>query len=34
LFNHLAQYVPEQVNTDSKKACFMRSFSTKLNVTP
>jgi hypothetical protein len=31
LFNHLAQYVSEQVNTDEKKKdCFMRGLSTKL----
>jgi hypothetical protein len=31
LFNHLAQYVPEQVNTDTKKkACFMTGLSTML----
>jgi hypothetical protein len=31
LFNHLAQYAPEQVDTDDKKkACFMRGLSTKL----
>jgi hypothetical protein len=31
LFNHLAQYVLEQVDTDAKKkASFMRGLSTKL----
>jgi hypothetical protein len=31
LFNHLAQYVPNQVDTnDKKKDCFMISLSTKL----
>jgi hypothetical protein len=31
LFNHLAQYAPEQVDTeDKKKATFMRGLSTKL----
>jgi hypothetical protein len=31
LFNHLAQYAPEQVDTDEKKkASFMRGLSTKL----
>jgi hypothetical protein len=31
LFNHLAQYVPGQVDTDDKKkASFMRGLSTKL----
>jgi hypothetical protein len=31
LFNHLAQYVPNQVDTDDKKKdCFMISLSTKL----
>jgi hypothetical protein len=31
MFNHLAQYAPEQVDTDEKKEyCFMKGFSTKL----
>jgi hypothetical protein len=31
LFNHLAQYAPEQVDADAKKkACFMKGLSTKL----
>jgi hypothetical protein len=31
LFNHLAQYAPEQVDTNAKKtASFMRGLSTKL----
>jgi hypothetical protein len=31
LFNHLAQYAPEQVDIDAKKmACFMKGLSTKL----
>jgi hypothetical protein len=30
IFNHLAQYAPEQVNTDEKKYCFMKGLSTKL----
>jgi hypothetical protein len=30
MFNHLAQYVPEQVDTDEKKYCFMKGLSTKL----
>jgi hypothetical protein len=31
LFNHLAQYAPEQVDTDEKKKyCFMNGLSTKL----
>jgi hypothetical protein len=31
LFNHLAQYAPEQVDTDEKKkASFMRGLCTKL----
>jgi hypothetical protein len=30
LFNHLAQYVPDQVNTDDKKDHFMIGLSTKL----
>jgi hypothetical protein len=29
-FNHLAQYVPDQVDTDEKKDCFMIGLSTKL----
>jgi hypothetical protein len=30
-FNHLAQYAPDQVDTDDKKKdCFMISLSTKL----
>jgi hypothetical protein len=30
-FNHLAQYAPDQVNTDDKKKdCFMIGLSTKL----
>jgi hypothetical protein len=30
MFNHLAQYAPEQVDTDEKKYCFMNGLSTKL----
>jgi hypothetical protein len=30
LFNHLAQYTPDQVDTDDKKGCFMIGLSTKL----
>jgi hypothetical protein len=30
LFNHLAQYALEQVNTDEKKYHFMNGLSTKL----
>jgi hypothetical protein len=31
MFNHLAQYAPEQVDTDEKKKyCFMNGLSTKL----
>jgi hypothetical protein len=31
LFNHLAQYAPDQVDTDEKKKdCFMIGLSTKL----
>jgi hypothetical protein len=31
MFNHLAQYAPEQVDTDKKKKyCFMKGLSTKL----
>jgi hypothetical protein len=29
-FNHLTQYVPDQVDTDEKKDCFMIGLSTKL----
>jgi hypothetical protein len=29
-FNHLAQYAPDQVDTDKKKDCFMIDLSTKL----
>jgi hypothetical protein len=30
LFNHLAQYTPDQVDTDDKKDCFMIGISTKI----
>jgi hypothetical protein len=30
LFNHLAQYAPEQVDNDEKKDCFMNGLLTKL----
>jgi hypothetical protein len=30
LFNHLAQYAPEQVNTDGKRDRYMNELSTKL----